>query len=49
MNIKVGDEVKIIGQACGSIPNAEAKTECETEFRRSQNLRDCVERYGADQ
>ncbi|MFA5695886.1 MAG: type II secretion system protein [Bacilli bacterium] len=42
-------EEPTIGQACGSIPNAEAKTECETEFRRSQNLRDCVERYGADQ
>jgi prepilin-type N-terminal cleavage/methylation domain-containing protein len=42
-------EEPTISQACGDIPNTEAKSECEREFKREQNLRDCVERYGADQ
>ena len=34
-----------IQQACGNIPNAEAKSACEKEFTQSKNIQDCIERY----
>ena len=33
---------------CGCITNSEAKMQCEQEYKRQQNLRNCIERYGED-
>ena len=33
---------------CGCITNSEAKTQCEQEYKRQQNLQNCIERYGGD-
>jgi competence protein ComGC len=34
-----------IEQACGDIPNLEAKSSCEKAFNNDKNIQDCISRY----
>lgn len=34
-----------IEQACGDIPNQEAKSSCEEAFENDKNIKDCIQRY----